>query len=95
MVIFVVVFTADLFLFICFERSTIFYNLFFIIRDCSSFKMGSDVSHFNVLFIVVEQSHVQTMSMNHDFGRERRAEEESNSRPSVYQPNALPLDRAG
>ena len=93
MVIVVVVFTADHVLFTCFEHSMSYFSI--IIRDCSSFKMGSDVSHFNVLFIVVEQSHVQTVSMNHDFGRERRAEEESNSRPSVYQPNALPLDRAG
>ena len=31
------------------------------------------------------------MSTDHNFGRERRAEAESNRGPSAYQPNALPL----
>jgi len=35
------------------------------------------------------------MSTNHKFGRERRAKAESNRRPPVYQPNALPLGQAG
>ena len=31
------------------------------------------------------------MSRDHNFGRERRAEADSNRGPSAYQPNALPL----
>ena len=36
------------------------------------------------------QSH-KTVSTDHTFWRERRAEADSNRGPSAYQPNALPL----
>ena len=40
------------------------------------------------------QSH-KTVSTDHNFGRERRAEADSNQGPSAYQPNALPLGQTG
>ena len=40
------------------------------------------------------QSH-KTVSTDHSFWRERRAEADSNRGPSVYQPNALPLGQTG
>ena len=40
------------------------------------------------------QSH-KTMSTDHSFWRERRAEADSNRSPSAYQPNALPLGQTG
>ena len=41
-----------------------------------------------------EQSH-KTVSTDHNFWRERRAEADSNRGPSAYQPNALPLGQTG
>ena len=40
------------------------------------------------------QSH-KTVSTDHNFWRERRAEADSNRGPSAYQPNALPLGHTG
>ena len=40
------------------------------------------------------QSH-KSVSTDHNFWRERRAEADSNRGPSAYQPNALPLGQAG
>ena len=40
------------------------------------------------------QSH-KTVSTNHNFWRERRAEAVSNRGPSAYQPTALPLGQTG
>ena len=40
------------------------------------------------------QSH-KTVSTDHNFSRERRAEADSNRAPSAYQPNALPLRQTG
>ena len=40
------------------------------------------------------QSH-KTVSTNHNFSSERRAEADSNRAPSAYQPNALPLGQTG
>ena len=40
------------------------------------------------------QSH-KTVSTDHNFRRERRAEADSNRGPSAYQPNALPLGQTG
>ena len=40
------------------------------------------------------QSH-KTVSTDHNFWSERRAEADSNRGPSAYQPNALPLDQTG
>ena len=37
----------------------------------------------------------KTVSTDHNFWRERRAEADSNRGPSAYQPNALPLDQTG
>jgi len=51
--------------------------------------MGSD--DFNVSLIVKNK----TVSTDYYFGRERRAEADSNRGPSAYQPNALPLGQTG
>ena len=40
------------------------------------------------------QSH-KTVSIDHSFWRERRAEADSNRGPSAYQPNALTLGQTG
>ena len=56
--------------------------------------MGSDESHFDVSLICEGQSH-KTVSKDHNFWRERRAEADSNRGPSAYQPNALPLGQTG
>ena len=40
------------------------------------------------------ESH-KTVSADHNFLRERRAEADSNRGPSAYQPNALPLGQTG
>ena len=40
------------------------------------------------------QSH-KTVSTDHNFWRERRAEADSNRGPSAYQPNILPLSQTG
>ena len=40
------------------------------------------------------QSH-QTVSTDHNFSRERKAEADSNRNPTAYQPNALPLGQTG
>ena len=56
-------------------------------------KMGSDESHFNVS-LVVRDSH-KTVSRDHNFSRERRAEAVSNRGPSAYQPTVLPLGQTG
>ena len=40
------------------------------------------------------QSH-KTVSTDHNFGRERRTEADSNRGPSAYQTNALPLGQTG
>ena len=56
-------------------------------------KVGSDESHFNVS-LIVRDSH-NTVSTDHNFGRERRAEADSNRGPSAYQPNALALGQTG
>ena len=69
-------------------------------------KMGSDESHFNVLFIVSDnitrqcpQTHFRRgRSAEADsthFRRGRSAEADSNRGPSAYQPIALPLGQTG
>ena len=55
-------------------------------------KIGSGVSHFNIVLTVRGKG---TLSINHKFGRERKAEAESNRGPSAYQANALPLGQTG
>ena len=40
------------------------------------------------------QSH-KTVSTDHNFWSERKAETDSNRGPSAYQPNALPLGQTG
>ena len=58
--------------------------------------MGSDESHFNVSqFINCEGQSHNTVSTDHNFWRERRAEAVSNRGPSAYQPTALPLGQTG
>ena len=56
-------------------------------------KMGSDESHFNVSLI--ERDKVTRLSTDHKFGRERRAEADSNRGPSAYQSNTLPIGQTG
>ena len=59
-------------------------------------KMGSDDSHsVNKKIINNEGQSYKTMSTNHNFWRERRAEGVSNRGPSAYQPTALPLGQTG
>ena len=52
------------------------------------------MSHFNVSLNCEGQSH-KTVSTNHSFWRERRAEVDLNQGPSAYQPNALLLGQTG
>ena len=40
-------------------------------RINSALKVGSDVSHFNVSLVVPGKVTVETVSINHHFGRER------------------------
>ena len=56
-------------------------------QNNSCIKMGSDERNKG-------QGH-KTVSTEHNFWRERRAEADSNSGPSAYQPNALPLGQTG
>ena len=51
--------------------------------DWFCIKMGSDVSHLSVSLIVRGKDH-KTVSLNHNFWRERKSETESNQRPSAY-----------
>ena len=57
-------------------------------------KMGSDKDHFNVSLSVREKV-TETVAINHNFWRQRRAETARNQDPSAYQPNALPLGQTG
>ena len=50
---------------------------------------------FNVSLIVRDKVTNETVSTDHSFWRERRAEGDSNRGPSAYQPNALPLGQTG
>ena len=63
-------------------------------QNDSCINVGSDESHFNVSSLIVRDKH-KTVSTNHNFKRERRAEADSNRGPSAYQPNALPLGQTG
>ena len=58
-------------------------------------KMGSDESHSNISFSNCEGQSHKTVSTDHNFWKERRAEAYSNRDPSAYQPNALPLGQTG
>ena len=53
-------------------------------------KVGSDESHFNVSVGSDGQSH-KTVSTDHNFCRERRAEEDSNGRLTARPNHALSL----
>ena len=55
--------------------------------------MGSNESHFNASLIARDKIKIQCPHKSHPFGRERRAEAESNRGLSAYQPNALPRAR--
>ena len=54
------------------------------------FKMGSNESHFKVS-LIVRGKVTKTVSSDHNFWRERRAEADLNRGPSAYQRNALLL----
>ena len=84
-------------------RDIIYLSLHCHHQNDSCIKMGSDENHFNVSIDCEGQNH-KTVSTDHNFWRERRAEVDSNWGHSAYQPNALPLgqtdrlsptDRAG
>ena len=72
------------------EREIICLSLHCHHQNDSCIKMGSDESHFNVSVGSDGQSH-KTVSTNHNFRRERKAEAVSNRGTSAYQPNTLPL----
>ena len=69
------------------ERKIIYLSLHCHHQNDSCMKMGSDESHFNVSLILRNK----TVSTDHNFWRERRAEADLNRGPSAYQLNALPL----
>ena len=56
--------------------------------------MGSNESHFKVS-LIVRGKVTKTVSSDHNFWRERRAEADLNRGPSAYQPNALLLGQTG
>ena len=58
-------------------------------QNDSCIKMGSDESI--LMFYNCEGQSHKTVSTDHNFWRERRAEADSNRSPCAYQPNALPL----
>ena len=59
-----------------------------------SCALTSELSRSHVSLNCEGQSH-KTVSTDHNFWRERRAEADSNWGPSAYQPNALPLGQTG
>ena len=72
------------------EKEIIYLSLHCHHQNDFCIKVGSDKSHFNVCINCEGQSH-KSVSTDHNFWRERRAEADSNRCPSAYQPNALPL----
>ena len=58
------------------------------------FSPGVEASHVYVRAWALGCFH-KTVSTDHSFCRERRAEADSNRGPSAYQPNALPLGETG
>ena len=72
------------------EGEYIYISLHCHHQNDSCIKMDSDESHFNISYYCEGQSH-KTVSTDHNFWREKRAEADSNLGPSAYQPNALPL----
>ena len=73
----------------------LFLTLHFHHQTDSCIQMGSDESHFNASLTSCEGQSHKTVSTDHNFSRERRAEAESNRGPSAYQPNAVPLGHTG
>ena len=74
------------------KRESIYLSLHCHHQNDFCIKMGRDESH--LVHNCEGQSH-KTMSTDHNFRRESRAEADSNRGPSAYQPNALPLDQTG
>ena len=68
------------------EREIIYLSLHCRPQNDFCIKMGSDKSHFDVSLFVKDKVTTKTVSTDHNFGRERRAEADSNRGPSVYQP---------
>ena len=77
------------------EGEIIYLSLHCHHQNDSCIKMGSDKSHFNVSVIVGDKVTTETLSTDHNFRRERRAEADSNRGPSAYSTNALPLGQTG
>ena len=75
------------------ERRRVYTYRYTVTIRMTCIKMGGDESRFNVP-LVVRDSH-KTVSRDHNFWRERRAEAVSNRGPSAYQPTALPLGQTG
>ena len=70
-------------------RGRVYTYRYIVTTRMTCIKMGSDESHFNVSLIVRDKVTNKTVSTNHNFRRERRAEAVSNRGPSAYQPNAF------
>ena len=77
------------------KRMNIYLSLHCHRQNDSYIKMGSGRHHFNVSLILTDKVTNETVSTDHTFWRERRAEEDSNRGPSAYQPKALPLGQTG
>ena len=78
------------------EREIIYLSLHCHHQNDSCIKMDSDETLRAILMFhnCEGQSH-KTVSTDHNFRRERRAEADSNRSPSAYQPNVLPLGQTG
>ena len=76
------------------EREIIYLSPHCHHQHDSCIKMGSDESYFKRFINCEGQSH-KTVSRDHNFWTERRAEADSNRGPSAYQPNALQLGQTG
>ena len=77
------------------KREIIYLSLHCHHQNDFCIKMGSDENHCNISLIVRDKVTNKTVSTDHNFCREWTAEADSNSGPSAYQPDALPLDQTG
>ena len=75
------------------EREIIYLSLHCHHQNDSCIKVCSDESHWFLMFRICEGQSHKTVSTDHNFWRERRAEADWNRGPSAYQPNALPCAR--
>ena len=76
-------------------EETVYLTLYCHPQNDFCIETGSAENHFNDLLIVRDKVTRQCPQTDHDFGRERKAEVESNQGPSAYQSNALLLGQDG